>query len=752
MKWGGQEINKTYSWYRVISILWIVIIALQWVNFTESMWFMQTTTLVAVTLISIAAISALPLPNIWSWILKSLAVVISWWIVLITYEVYVPTGNFFPDQLIGMAAHLSPYIWFSLVTWGLFELIWRLVRERLHILMLLGVIMIAFTILDSFTPYKCWHNVAWTVFAGLGWLSSHHFRKYQLKYPLGWKSLRRQPIKVLLNVSVIVACVILIGISVPSVTPLLTDPYTAWKNRGGGEGGSSATVAASNTEGIQYIAPENVVSGYSRDDSTLGEGFEFLYSPVMSVQTPIRSYWRGETRRIYTGAGWDSLEQEERGYMLHSGASTGEMVTEEFPKIKTQRVEQIVTMETDRPYPVLFGAYTIRSVEIIKKEDEDIPAPQLRWASREAELHFGDSDLALLDSSEANIYPKRYKVVSDVPLIPLEEVQKASYEDLYSNTQNSDYLQIPNTFPQRVKDLAEEVTASGATPYKKMELLQSYLRQNYEYTNKPDLSRKQSEDFVDGFLFEIKQGYCDYYSTAMVMMARSLGIPARWVKGYAPGTLPASDFMQQRMTASESGSYRVNNADSHSWAELYFGEYGWITFEATPGFDAPLLYWDEDGSVVSTGADQQLDELEAGEFQGFAWLNSTVLRTITIISIIIVVLAAAYWLRSAIYFGIFRLRKGRSLTPGEKAVYETMRVVHRLKRRGLSRNDSETLRESFNRWRIEKPELSAMLDSLLAQFERASYSHYSFTTQQWRDVQTLSRQIFKVTRKRVEKK
>ncbi|GJM72342.1 hypothetical protein HMSSN036_45580 [Paenibacillus macerans] len=147
-------------------------------------------------------------------------------------------------------------------------------------------------------------------------------------------------------------------------------------------------------------------------------------------------------------------------------------------------------------------------------------------------------------------------------------------------------MQLPDSLPQRVKDLAREITAEGSTPYEKMELLQAYLRQNFEYTNKPDLSRRESGDFVDSFLFEIKQGYCDYYSTAMVIMARSLGVPARWVKGYAPGTQPSEEMMMR--SPGISGNYTVSNADAHSWAELYFGDYGWIPFEATPGFDAPI--------------------------------------------------------------------------------------------------------------------------------------------------------------------
>ncbi|MMZ63972.1 hypothetical protein D1872_262640 [compost metagenome] len=137
--------------------------------------------------------------------------------------------------------------------------------------------------------------------------------------------------------------------------------------------------------------------------------------------------------------------------------------------------------------------------------------------------------------------------------------------------------------------------------------------------------------------------------------------------------------------------------------------------------------------------------------EAFAGISNSVLRTISIVSIIIVAVAAVYWLRTSIYFGLLRLRKGHSLSPGEKAVFETLRVVNRLKRRGLERNDSETLRESFNRWRIQKTELSSMLDSLLALFERASYSQYSFTYEQWREVRTLSRQLFKATRKRFGK-
>lgn len=745
--------NKTqgrdYSWYRKLSVLWITIIAFQWLDLTEPIWYEETSAIVTITIIIVAIVEIIKLPSFWGWVIKLLAVAGGWWLVLVGYQVYEPEGAFLSDQLPGLISHLNPYIWFSIVAWCVFELALKLVKSQKHILILLGILIIAFTIVDSFTPYKCWHNVAWTVFAGLGWLSSLHFRQFQLRFPKGWASLRRDPTRIVLNIVVIVACVLIIGISMPSVTPLLTDPYTAWKNR---ERALATQLVPSDMESVELTAPQSSVSGYSQDDSVLGEGFEFLYSPVMTINSPIRSYWRGETRHHYTGQGWSNLVDEERDYTMYSGASTGEMTETTSSQVKTQRVEQTVMMETDQSYPVLFGAYTMRSVEMIKT-DESEPDPQfeLRWAAKEAELHLGKDDLAPLDSSTTNIYPKRYKVVSEVPLIPLEELQEATNDSLYPNTLDAEYLQIPSSLPQRVKDLAEEITATGETPYKKMELLQNHLRQNYEYTNKPDLTRKISPDFVDGFLFEIKQGYCDYFSTSMVMMARSLGIPARWVKGYAPGRLPVSDFLEFQQIEINGGTYKVTDSDAHSWAELYFGEYGWISFEATPGFESPVLYVDEDSSVITTVATEQSELTNNTGLQKFMIKDATTLRTIFIISLIIVIFAVLYRLRMMIYFGFYRFRLGRSLTPGEKTIVETLRITKRLQTKGLLRSDNETLRESFERWKQEKPELTSLLDRLLYYFERSTYSVQTCTHDEWKEVRLLSRQLIKINRKRIRR-
>jgi hypothetical protein len=121
-----------------------------------------------------------------------------------------------------------------------------------------------------------------------------------------------------------------------------------------------------------------------------------------------------------------------------------------------------------------------------------------------------------------------------------------------------------------VVDLAKEATAEADTPYTRALALEAYLRSfpyDLEVAKPPE-----GRDVVDYFLFDLQRGYCDYFASAMVVMARSVGIPARLAVGYAMGSY---DFQQ--------GAYVVTEKDAHAWPELYFPGYGWIPFEPTSG-------------------------------------------------------------------------------------------------------------------------------------------------------------------------
>lgn len=143
--------------------------------------------------------------------------------------------------------------------------------------------------------------------------------------------------------------------------------------KSGGPGGNAAATPVSSTDSgsVTIIAPQEVISGYSRDDKELGGGFEFSYGPVMTVDTSVRSYWRGETRRNYTGKGWMDLSEEGREFNRIQGVSTGELPGEEIPpKVEIMQVEQTITMQNEEIYPVLFGGYTMGSVELLDEEEQ----------------------------------------------------------------------------------------------------------------------------------------------------------------------------------------------------------------------------------------------------------------------------------------------------------------------------------------------------------------------------------------------
>lgn len=137
------------------------------------------------------------------------------------------------------------------------------------------------------------------------------------------------------------------------------------------------------------------------------------------------------------------------------------------------------------------------------------------------------------------------------------------------------YLQLPDTLPQRVLDLALRLTRDAPTPYDKAQAVAAYLR-GMEYSlNIPP--PPHNADGIDFFLFESRKGYSEYFGSAMAVLLRAAGVPARLAVGYAPGEL------------TERGTFLVRDADSHGWTEVYFPGYGWIEFEPTPGHQSPSL-------------------------------------------------------------------------------------------------------------------------------------------------------------------
>ena len=198
-----------------------------------------------------------------------------------------------------------------------------------------------------------------------------------------------------------------------------------------------------------------------------------------------------------------------------------------------------------------------------------------------------------------------YRTISHVSVATDDDLREAPTE--YSGFVTDHYLQLPPTVPQRVKDLAERVTTGLDNPLDKAVAIQEYLR-SPEFTYSLEIEPPPSEmDGVEWFLFESKTGYSDYYGSAMAVMLRAVGVPARMAAGYAPGEL------------TEEGYRVIRDWDSHGWVQAYFPNYGWIDFEPTPNWPehqrvpAPVLAEELGADFTGEGSediDPFLDEFD----------------------------------------------------------------------------------------------------------------------------------------------
>ncbi|MGA7670169.1 MAG: transglutaminase domain-containing protein [Nitrolancea sp.] len=132
----------------------------------------------------------------------------------------------------------------------------------------------------------------------------------------------------------------------------------------------------------------------------------------------------------------------------------------------------------------------------------------------------------------------------------------------------SRYLQLP-IVTDRTKQLAESLAANQNNPYDVAATIETYLRKNLAYNENVGVPPK-GEDAVDWFLFESKQGYCTFYASAMIEMLRVLNIPSRIAVGFYPAQYDDG-----------SAGYLYRDLNAHAWVEVYFPQYGWVSFEPT---------------------------------------------------------------------------------------------------------------------------------------------------------------------------
>jgi transglutaminase-like putative cysteine protease len=302
------------------------------------------------------------------------------------------------------------------------------------------------------------------------------------------------------------------------------------------------------------------VAGLPRQ-KLIGSGPELAKRVVMIVNYPTVAfvaselpnaarYWRSYTYDRYSGSGWQSSPTTEIRYqpgeeIFSLNSDAVEVITQEF------RLSNSVRGTTFSAGPPL----TLDHEALVSWRT--IPDGGSSGTSQPS--GGGDIFAVAFDSIV-------YQVRSLVPTASDDKLRDSA--DPYPVWVAERYLQLPDSVPQRVRDLAQEVTSGQPTRYDQAKAIESFLR-SYPYTLELP-TPPQNRDVADYFLFDLQTGYCDYYATSMVVLARAVGLPARLVVGYVGGLYdPGNDY------------YLVSEADAHTWVEIYFSGYGWIPFEPT---------------------------------------------------------------------------------------------------------------------------------------------------------------------------
>jgi transglutaminase-like putative cysteine protease len=288
---------------------------------------------------------------------------------------------------------------------------------------------------------------------------------------------------------------------------------------------------------------------------TLGGERNVTDRPVLQVSASQGRYWRAVAFDTFTGRQWLNTATDEIEYDANQPIPTIDWANR-------RQITQTVTLLAPGGN-ILLGAPDIRLASVpiaglltpVFAVDEEV-TPEL------AELTWSRSQVNLDEGSS-------YTIVSNYTDVTIRAMREADME--YPPQILEKYLQLPENFSPRVAALAAEVTEAESTVYDKAKAMERFLRSNYKY-NEEISAPAPEQDPVEYFLFEIEQGYCDYYATSMAVMLRSLGIPARTASGYAEGTYDR-----------ESGVYIITERDAHTWVEVYFPGYGWIEFEPTAG-------------------------------------------------------------------------------------------------------------------------------------------------------------------------
>lgn len=461
---------------------------------------------------------------------------------------------------------------FLLLIWLMSYLLhyWFVQMKRIFLFIFLTFVYI--TVLDTFTLYDAKFAIIRIFIISLVSLAITNFNRDLEREKISLDRIK-QKTKWILPIMLTLVFSVLLGLVAPKLDPQWPDPVPFLE-------GAAEQVGGSGSGTIQKV-------GYGEDDSQLGGSFIQDDTPVFHAETDQDQYWRIETKEIYTGKGWESSADhdyiKQQDGEIHLDMYHGNVETEESTALiefqEGQNLKKLV-------YP--YG---------VKKFMAPMPKPDLFLDQITESIEARENGETL----RLDFYQLAYDRTS-YSLTALREDPGNDEEEM------AEYLHLPDTLPSRVAELAEEITAGYESRYEKTRAIERYFSSHdFTYQTTGVAVPGEDDDYVDQFLFETQVGYCDNFSTSMVVLLRTLDIPARWVKGFTGGEIIGEGNRDNYHI------YEVTNSNAHSWVEVYFPESGWVSFEPTQGFSNLTEFHVDQANTDTEDFDAYDDVLDAPE-------------------------------------------------------------------------------------------------------------------------------------------
>ena len=555
---------------------------------------------------------------------------------------------------------------FLILIWMLIYLIHHWVSVKKNIFYFFGMTVFFIATLDTFSDYDGKAAIVKVIVLGLIMTGVLFVKRLWLQADATSNIVEKW--KVIIPMLVSVLLVSTVAFYLPKTGPTWADPLPFIKGVTGqvGNGIGQKTV------------------GYGEDDSQLGGPFQGDDALVFTATSRDRHYWRVETKDTYTTKGWIVSEEGMNEVPYESG-----MPIRTSLQVGSPEDERQAQLEMDVPLPFLIQTYGFISVSA---QDSALFVQNEQTEKVLIKQYNGES------LSLAN-----YSLSYSEPLYSMEQLQMSYTSTLETLDASFDrFLQLPDELPIRVRDLAMAIIQDKSTVYDQIKAVENYFKTNgFRYDKTEAAIPAENQDYVDQFLFDTKVGYCDNFSTSMVVLLRSVGIPTRWVKGFAPGQPgPMSDGMRK---------YQVTNDNAHSWVEAYVPGAGWMEFEPTIGFtgnvnidyDLPLDTPEQDEVIEPEQKPEQPQQQGAQEAQNrstlsldaiWTWLKKLTYVWVGLLVLLMIIAITLFFQRKK-WIPKMHVRAYRKKAADWSSFDSSYHVLlKQLARIGLRKRDGETLR------------------------------------------------------------